>query len=519
MIRWRRPDPRARLALMALSALLLTTSIQREPLAAVGTVALVPWLLALARARIADVVASGALLGFAYGLLLATWIPSALQGLGSSAVSSYLGLFAVCAVVGPPEFVGLALLVRITARSSTGTRVLVLAAAVFAIEKVLSRATWSVPWALLGYSQVGVIGVAQLAVVGGVPLISALLVALQVAITDSLLRRKGAAGLAIGLAAAWIALALAGLPIAEAVRPAQPTQCRWISCSSSRTCRAASAGAMRSSRSTSTAQECSRIARPPQSRPGSMRWCFPRICLTARVDASPELSAALAEWVDDLGVPVLSGLVLSASPPSPDLYRSSDRLARAGPRDHGADRQGARDSAARVESAIPRRFAARSAVRKRRRCAQGSRSARPASASRADLGATAALLRGALPEPRRAPAHARKCGDREPRRRQLGYGRDRHAPRHEYRALPRDRAAPAARSRGSRRVVCGGGRVRAGGRDASTARLRRRARLASPVASSYIARARRDPCASNRSLRCRRLGLARAAKSNVRAGN
>src|SRR5258705_316566 len=100
---------------------------QREPFAVVGAVALVPWWVALTRARLGEAAALGALLGIGYGVLLAPWIPSALQTLESGAASSYAGLFAVCTVVGPPEFVGLALLARLTAKASTPTRVLVLA--------------------------------------------------------------------------------------------------------------------------------------------------------------------------------------------------------------------------------------------------------------------------------------------------------------------------------------------------------------------------------------------------------
>ena len=281
--------------------------------------ALVPWLLALARARTGETIALGAFLGVTYGVLLAPWVPDALQTLGSEKVSSYAGLLALSLVVCAPECVGLALLARITAGASARVRVLVLAAAVFAIEQWLF-----LPWGLFGYSQLGLPGVAQLAVVGGVPLISALLVALQVALADSLWRRRDAAQLAIALGAAWLALAMAGLPVAEALRPGGkatghesvdllliqpnlPRGERWGD----------GLQALNLYRVQSFAD------RVVAENPGTDAVVLPENLLTARVDASPELSASLSQWVDALGVPVLTGLVLAASPPRPDLYRSS----------------------------------------------------------------------------------------------------------------------------------------------------------------------------------------------------
>jgi apolipoprotein N-acyltransferase len=237
--------------------------------------------------------------------------------LDSGAASSYAGLFVVCAVVGPPEFVGLALLAQITANASTRTRVVVLAGGVFAIER-----WFFVPWGLLGYSQLELLGVAQLAAVGGVPLISAGLVAIQVALADSWLRRKSAARLAMALAAAWLALAIAGLPVAEALRP-NPTDVTAVDLL------LVQPNLPRGERWGDALQPLNlyRVRtfadRAVAENPGIDAVVLPENLLTARVDASPELSASLSQWVDALGVPVLSGLVLSASPPRPDLYRSS----------------------------------------------------------------------------------------------------------------------------------------------------------------------------------------------------
>src|SRR5207245_10987114 len=76
-----------------------------------------------------------------------------------------------------------------------------------------------VPWGLVGASQRGALGVAQLGVLGGVPLISSLLVALNAALADLGRNPARSAQLAAALSASWLALAAAGLPIAELARP------------------------------------------------------------------------------------------------------------------------------------------------------------------------------------------------------------------------------------------------------------------------------------------------------------
>ena len=79
------------------------------------------------------------------------------------------------------------------------------------------------PWGLLGHSQLGVPGVAQLALVGGVPVVSALLGAIHQALATAATERTPASRRVLASClAAWLALALVGLPLAHAVRPAAP---------------------------------------------------------------------------------------------------------------------------------------------------------------------------------------------------------------------------------------------------------------------------------------------------------
>src|SRR5258706_13745445 len=185
------------------SAALLATALRCEVLAAVGAFALVPWLAALRRAGIASALASAALLGGGAGALAAPWLPDALAALGASRAASRAGALAAYALIAVPELAALALLARATERAATPARALTLGAAVFAIERARSLAAAGVPFGLLGHSQIGLPGVAQLALAGGVPLVSAPLVALQIAVADALHARPGAARAALALRAAW----------------------------------------------------------------------------------------------------------------------------------------------------------------------------------------------------------------------------------------------------------------------------------------------------------------------------
>ena len=312
-----------RAALTALSALLLAWSLRLETAPLVSIVALVPWLLALRGAGWGAALASGAFLGTACGVLVASWIPDALQSLGSTPAISWVGLVAVCAFVGPPVFVALGAAARASAGRRTPTRVAALAATVFAAEWGLQSAWWGVPWGLLGYGQRGALGVAQLAAVAGVPAISALLVGLNVALTDAVSRRPGAWRSALVLAAAWAALALAGLPWAQALRPSAdalesvdllivqpdlPRGERWGD------------DLQRLNLHRVWRHVVAAVARE-RSAPDAV--VLPENLLTTPVDAAPALARALEERVDALGLPVLTGLVLAAEGPDPGLYRGA----------------------------------------------------------------------------------------------------------------------------------------------------------------------------------------------------
>jgi apolipoprotein N-acyltransferase len=327
MVRRRIPDRlaagvAARVGATLTAAIVLALAVERGIAVAAG-VALVPFLLASRGARRGEALALGALLGAVYAALLAHWIPAALRALGSSPEAARAGFALVVAWAGPPMFVFVAALDRIARRRSPALRAFALAAGVFVAERSLERLWWGVTWGFVGHSQRDALGVAQLAIIGGVPGISMLLVAINASLADALTARRGAGRVAAATLAAWLALAVAGLPIAEAARPREaaspetallllqpdiPRGERWgddVQLLNLHRAREAAERAL--------SREARRID----------AIVLPENLSTSPVDAHPALAAALEGWVDALGIPVLTGLALAADPPSSDRYRSA----------------------------------------------------------------------------------------------------------------------------------------------------------------------------------------------------
>jgi apolipoprotein N-acyltransferase len=181
----------------------------------IAPAALVPWLLALRGHCIAVHVAAGLALGTGLGVGMGTWIYRGLANLGGNPVEAALGLL-ICAVlvIGVPwAALGVAAgyARRLPAR---------VAAVAFALATGLVEWGWSfpqlgLPWGLLGHTQASVSGVAQLAVVIGVPLVSALLAGLNFAIAQWI-TGYGATRDALPWAGAYLALLLLGVPVASA---------------------------------------------------------------------------------------------------------------------------------------------------------------------------------------------------------------------------------------------------------------------------------------------------------------
>jgi apolipoprotein N-acyltransferase len=206
-------------------------------------------------------------------------------------------------------------------------RVAVAGLAFFGVDGLHSTWHAGVPWALLGHSQAGALGVAQLAAVGGLPLLSGFLAGINQAVAiawEARGSRESLRGLA-ALLAAWGVMALAGLSLARALRPVGaapaasrvtllivqpdvPRGERW-------------AENLQASHLAKIARQTERALGEPGPPPDAILW--PENLLTAPIDRDPQLEASLQAAVDRLGVPVILGAVRSANGSDPDLHRSS----------------------------------------------------------------------------------------------------------------------------------------------------------------------------------------------------
>jgi apolipoprotein N-acyltransferase len=312
-----------RIALALLSALLLALAQGLPALAPVALVALVPWLWASRRAGAGEALLLGALVGTLYGCLVVPWIPEALRSLGSSGLSPVLGLVAASAWAKLPLFAGVAWIAQRLRSQPDAVQVAAVACAFGLGEWAAGIWRLGIPWALLGHSQLAVPGVAQLAAVGGVPLLSAWLVAINAAIALSVGRVAPARRLAVSLVISWLAMAWLGLPLAEWVRPGRPAADRadllvvqpeiprdarwdaraqpWILAS--------------------MANHTSAALASQERRPDAIIW--PENLLTTPLESGPELARAMQAHVDAWGVPLITGLVRPSALGVPRSYLSS----------------------------------------------------------------------------------------------------------------------------------------------------------------------------------------------------
>ena len=174
-----------RLAATSLSAVLYAWAFPPDAHRELAWVALVPLLLAVRGASVGRAFALGGLWSVASAYVLNDWFPRAVSSYfhGSPGVSALLFL-GVSTLTAGLEYGAFAVWHRGTVHISTAVRPLVVAAGWVAAD--LGRVTFlgGDPWALLGYSQVGLLPLAQIAEVGGVHAISFVVVAANVALAE-----------------------------------------------------------------------------------------------------------------------------------------------------------------------------------------------------------------------------------------------------------------------------------------------------------------------------------------------
>lgn len=315
------PRVAQRAALGALGALALAAPAERPELWPLGAIAAAPWFAALRGLGFGPALALGAAVGALYAALLSAWLPATLRGLGASDAGAYAFWCVACAVCGATRFALWSAVATGLATRTPGERALGIAAAVYALEAALLRGFAGPPLGLLGSGQIGALGVAQLALVGGVPAISALLVAQGSALADLQARRAGAGRVVAETVAAWLALATAGLPLAEALRPsrpnAKPVEVLLLQPSLPRGERWFPRQQARQLRRVRHFVERALVANP-----GIDALLLPENLLTSPLDRTPALRDALRSAVDATDVPWLGGFAMAAGD-DPSRYRSA----------------------------------------------------------------------------------------------------------------------------------------------------------------------------------------------------
>jgi hypothetical protein len=138
----------------------------------VALCALVPWLWAVRETSLARTVVLSAAVGISYGCIWAAWIPEALQNLGAPALPAFIGLAMAAAWVKVPLFVFTGVVIHASRTTSPLARIILPSLAFSFGEWAFGSLRAGIPVALLGHSQINALGVAQLAVVGGVPILS-----------------------------------------------------------------------------------------------------------------------------------------------------------------------------------------------------------------------------------------------------------------------------------------------------------------------------------------------------------
>jgi apolipoprotein N-acyltransferase len=318
------PIPRlvSNFALAMLSAVLLVLCQSPFDFFPLGTFALVPWLIATRRSGPVGAFMIGLAMGVVYAISGADWLFAAFDSQGAHGIRAVLGALATALWAKGLLFGGAGWITQRLSSRSPALQLLFGALFIGAAELWISTSPWGLPLLLLGHSQHSAPGVAQLAVVIGVAGISAFLFALNAAIASVFIDGRTGQRRAAGWAAAWLSVALGGLPLAQSFEPAMGSQSRTLlivqpDIPRSRRWDPAYQGMILEeiAAATSHALEESDI------RPDAIVW--PENVLTSPGVANNDLGRELQAHVDRWRVPVVTGLVRRARSKEPGRYRSS----------------------------------------------------------------------------------------------------------------------------------------------------------------------------------------------------
>jgi apolipoprotein N-acyltransferase len=309
-------------SLMLASAALLVLSQSPYDVGLLATFALVPWLIATRRTGPVAAGFIGTAMGVVYAITGANWIFAAFDSQGVHGIRNLLSVLVVALWGRGLLFGGFGWLAQRLRGRAPAVQIALLGVFVGLAEFWISESRWGLPLLLLGHSQVSLPGVAQLAVVIGVPGISALLFALNVSIASSVLKDRAGIRRVAAWVAAWLSLAIGGQAIARCfesesrlgpktlliVQPNTPPRLRWDP-------------AYQEMILDDIAANSARALEESERMPDVILW--PENLLTVPVTADNRLGRRLQSYVDEWRVPVVTGLVRRAAAGKPGRYRNS----------------------------------------------------------------------------------------------------------------------------------------------------------------------------------------------------
>jgi apolipoprotein N-acyltransferase len=268
---------------------------------------------------------SGLLLGTLAALACGAWVPSAIREMGSSFGASLVATVVAAVWVKGVPFALLGAGLTLFSGAQPTLRIASLATGLMVLETIISTPPWGVPWALLGHSQSVVPGVAQLAVVGGVPLVSAFTALGNGVVASGALTRWDWQSRRLGVVflTAVAALAFLGIPAVEQVReglggpplsfrvvqPDIPREERWVEHAQRTHLRAALEAASR-----------------PGLREGHLRKplvILPEMLLTKPIERIPEALADLRAFAAREHAQVVVGIAREPRSVRMHRYRNS----------------------------------------------------------------------------------------------------------------------------------------------------------------------------------------------------
>lgn len=323
--------PASKAAIVVVAGILFGLAQPPSSAWALGYVCLVPWLLASRSASVGGGAALGLIFGTVGGAWVASWIPRALLPMETATLAAAAALILVSVWCGGVPFALLGAAAAAVRRRSAGTRIAVIATSLFGVDVARSHSDIGVPWALLGHSQWCQPGIAQLAVVGGVPLVSFLLAGTNGATAELLRpgvtreRRRQAGwwlGAFVGACAGCLAL---GQPLVqfarESARADSAPSMQLLAIQTNLPAPARWDPDLQGSNLEALQELTQRELDRSDSKLSIVVW--PESVITTPLDKRAALAEQLNKMVDGFGIPLVLGTVRSAPSRRPAFYRNS----------------------------------------------------------------------------------------------------------------------------------------------------------------------------------------------------